>query len=115
MALRKFYNTGVAEGGGGSETAVAEAPAMSIAGAMAKHGVNAGSENQVAKPIDITKKEEVKTEVEKPTPAATATVEKPTEEKPDSETSQATPAKEEPKPAATPPIAVKPAEKVTTW
>ncbi len=112
--IRKYYNTEVAETGGGNETAVAETPITNIAAAMAKHGVNAGSENQVAKPIGITKPKEAETKVEEPTPAATATVDKPTETKAP-ETSQEKPKEEVKKVEETPIAKSEPQKTTTTW
>lgn len=111
MFLRKFYNT--EEGGGGSDTATVVEETPSIASLMAKQGVNNGTGEMVATPIDISKPKEAEKKVEEPTPAATAKVDKPTETKAP-ETSQEKP-KEEPKKVEDAPIAKSEPAKVPTW
>lgn len=109
--LRKFYNADASDAGG--EAAVVEQP-VSIAAIMAKQGVNNGTGEMVATPIDINKKE-VKEEgkTETPAPAATAIAEEKVETKA-TETKQEK-AKEEPKKEEATPIAKQEPVKVPTW
>lgn len=113
FTIRKFYDTAIAETSGGAETEVAEQP--SIAALMAQHGVKNGSNEMVAKPINITpQKEQTETKeenavapVETTTPTATETK---VEEPPIVLETKAEPTKIE-----TPKTSEQPVVEVQTW
>jgi len=100
---RKFYNTDVADGGGGETETVVEEQPISGAAELAKFGQK--SDENGFKPVSIPEKKEVEKPVVEET--ATAKVEEvQIPEKPTSETQQETKGQvEEPKKTETPPIA----------
>src|SRR5450631_2800445 len=110
MFIKKFYDTAIAETGGGAETAVLEqpkaeikeAPKQSFAEAMAKGGTRS-TDNKAAKPIVNTEKKEEPKTVEKSEPVETTTTTSKAEtEKPESLTQTEKKEEAEPKQIAQP-------------